>query len=683
VEHFADGVYFVDLASVTDPHQVLPAVARVLGLRESRDRTIVAVLMEHVREKRMLLLLDNFEQVLDAALDVVQLLQSSPWLKVLVTSREALHVRGERRYSVPPLGLPDLRNLPCIEEIATCPSVQLFVERAQAVAPDFAMGEDNAEDVAAVCVGVEGLPLAIELAAARARHLTPREMRAGLASLLGLLRGGARDLPARHRTLNAAIEWSYNLLDTTEQRLFRGLGVFVGGFTSQAVGSIVDDEPSTLISLLSLVDKNLVKQQRQASVGTDRERTPRFMMLETLHEYAREKLEECGEAGEVSKQHALYFLALAEDAEPKYWGPDQAIWFDRLGEEQDNIRAVFDWCHREESGAEGVEIGLRLAGALFRYWYTRGPYSEGRQWVTGVLAKPEAIEHTIWRGRALRTAGVLAYAQGDNASARALWEDGLAIARELGDRQLQASMLNNLGNIAYEAEGDLKLARSLYEQSLTIQRERGKWHNTFYQLHNLGRIDEAEGDFEMARDRLEEALAIARELGDKTEVALSLQALGELAYSERDFQLARSLHEEGLAMQRGLGNKWSIPWSLGTLGYVALRQGEYDRAAALLSESITFSLEQGARTFMHRLITGLAAVVMAQGEPVRAVKLFAACERLSEAGLLSRLPSHQTDMSHDVVAARAQLTEEEWEKAWKEGWAMTVEQAIEYALEGS
>jgi predicted ATPase len=616
----------------------------------------------------------------------------------MVTSRIRLQVGSEHEHQVPALSLPRRKPPPSAEQLTQYDAVCLFIERAAALKPDFQITNENAPAVAEICHKLDGLPLAIELAAARIKILPPQAMLARLESRLKTVSGGRRDLPARQQTLRGAIEWSYDLLDDGEKQLFRRLAVFQGGRTLEAIEVVCNAEGDLLVDVLdgieSLVDNSLLRQDE--GVGSE----PRFVMLETIHEYAQEKLEECGEAEELRRHHARYFLRLAEEVEPKLRGPEQKLWFDRLEEEQDNIRAVFQWCQRAESGAEDVEIGLRLAGAMFWYWYSRGPYAENRQRVAGVLSRAAAME---WmepakaveatgatalkaaRARALRTAGVLASVQGDNQSAQTYWEEGLGLAREVGDRQLEGSMLNNLANIAHEAEGDYEPARSLYEQSLAIHRELGNKHNIVIQLNNLGGIDRDEGDFATARIRHEEAMAIARELGDKNGIALSLQCLGELAYREGDYPLAYSLHNRALAILGEIGYKgWSIPWSLRDMGYAALRQGDYDRAAALFRESITFSLEHGITRFIFLSIAGLAGVAGAQGGSERAAKLFGASEAMLEAAGIKELERDvKAEVDRDVAAARAQLDEEAWAKAWEEGRAMSMEEAIEYALQES
>ncbi len=407
LDHFEDGVFLVELAPVSDPGEVPAAAARALSLKESVSEPVEETLLAYVRERRMLLVLDNLEHLLDATPSIVKLLEGCPWLKVLVTSREALHVRGERRYTVPPLAIPDKKEIsaPTPDTLAGYPSVELFVERAQAIAPDFELTAENAGDVAAICVGLDGLPLAIELAAANAGHFSPGEMKKALAKPLRLLTGGGRDLLPRQRTLRSAIEWSYSLLTTDEQTLFRRLGVFVGGFTAPAAEALWDaawtrtpytingdtDLASPMDILRSLEEKSLVK--RESSTRGD---GARYGLLETIREFAGEKLQKSGQVGEahhVQMKHALYFMELAEEADSHLRGARQQEWLERLEEEHGNLLAALSWAggHSEKGSQSNdigeavgaAEIGLRTAAALGHFWYVRGYFSEGRERLDG------------------------------------------------------------------------------------------------------------------------------------------------------------------------------------------------------------------------------------------------------------------------------------------------------------
>jgi predicted ATPase len=421
---FADGAYFVALAPLGDPALVLATIAQMLEVRETAGQPLLETLKRVLHARRLLLLLDNFEHLLDAAPLVVELLEACPGLKALVTSRAALHVRGERLYAVPPLLLPDLTHLPATVRLARNPAIALFVERAQAVMPDFRLTEQNAPAVAAICARLEGLPLALELAATRIKLLSPETLLARLEQRLSLLTDGARDLPPRHRTLRAAIEWSYELLDVGVQTLFCRLGVFVGGCTLDAATAVSNTTNDVLVDvtggIASLLDKSLLQQVE----GMDGE--ARFTMLETIREYALERLEQSGEAEAVRQRHAEYCLALAEIAEPHLQQHDQLSWLDRLEREHDNLRAALRWVLDGDAG----EIGLRLAAALAEFWFIRSYRSEARGWFEAVLAHPNAAAPTPVRAKVLLAASS---AIGSRTAIPALAEESLAISRTLGD----------------------------------------------------------------------------------------------------------------------------------------------------------------------------------------------------------------------------------------------------------
>jgi predicted ATPase/DNA-binding XRE family transcriptional regulator len=714
-EHFEDGVFFIDLAPVLEPGLVLPTIGRVLGLKEAGELSAERVLVEYVRERRMLLVLDNFEQVLDAASEVVKLMQASPWLKVLVTSREALHVRGERRLSVPPLGVPgpllfsgavgtDDRRRPLLEALATYPSVKLFVERAQDVNPDFELTRENARDVAMVCAELEGLPLAIELAAARANHLSSREMRTALDNRLKLLKGEARDLPARHRTLRAAVEWSYDLLDTAEQTLFRGLGAFAGGSALAAIEAIrevaeADDQQSpvpTLDVLVALVDKSLVRQQGLGShVGEGGE--SRFGMLEVIREYALEKLIASGEADAVRQRHARYFVALAREASANKSGPREASFIARLDAELDNLRSALDWLldyGREDP--ELTELALHMVIALFYFWDLRGYFTEGREWLARALEngdrnlwcadclKSETVEGReaalkALRAKTLNTAGLLAWHQADYQAAQALYEAGLTLRREVGDKAGIASSLNNLAILANE-HGGHEAAIKLHEEALALQQELGDKMNIALSLNNLGVAYWDMGDVARARPFYEKSLVLYRELGYKSGMVLSLDNLGMVATNEQDYTAARHYQEECLAICRELGDKNNLAHVLANAAATAVEEGDYTLARNLYAEDLPLLQELGYRSVIAKCFAGMAAMSHKQERPIEAARLWGVAEglRLAIDNPMGKMGREQYE--RQVDSARSQAGTAVFEAAWTEGRVMPIDQAIEYAL---
>lgn len=674
LENFRAGVFFVPLAPITDPRLVASTIAQALGLAETTGRSIVDSLKDYLQSKSLLLLLDNFEQVILAAPLVAELLVACRQLKILVTSREGLRVSGERVYSVPPLALPNPAQLPSLASLLQNAAVELFVQRAQVVKPNFTITNDTAPAVAEICYRLDGLPLAIELAAARIKLLPPRAMLARLADRLEFLTGGARDSPARQQTLRNAIAWSYDLLGENEQGLFRRLSVFVGGCTLEAVESVAGDNParvSFLDQLGSLLDKSLLRQV-EATNGE-----PRFVMLEMLREFGAEKLEASGEQKALRYRHANYFLALAEQAEASLEGAQQVQWMDRMEQEHDNLRAALEWSET----AEGTrQMCWRLAATLGLFWEVRGHYSEGRQRLSAILSTETAQARTAARAQLLARAAELAYRQSDYPATLSLAGESLAICREVGDQQGIASALIKLGNAATE-EGDYATASGFLEEALTIWRELGDKHGTARALISLGWAALRPGDYQLAHARLEAALVLSREVGDTRSIGFELSGLGEVALRQGDYVRATRLVEDSLELRRQLSNKWGVGVSLGTLGWVAMREGDWMRAVARLGESLEVRREIGDMGGSAWCLERLAEVALARERPEKAVRLFgaAAALRASIGSVID--PVDQPEYERRRTSLRAELGAQRSAAAWDEGRAMTLEQAVAYALE--
>jgi predicted ATPase len=577
-------------------------------------------LKESLQDKQMLLMLDNFEQVVAAAPLVAELLAACPRLKCLVTSRVVLHLRSEHEFPVPPLELPDPRRLPAVDTLSQYAAVALFIQRALAVKPDFRVNNTNAPAVAEICVRLDGLPLAIELAAARIKLLPPQAMLARLGRRLELLRGGARDVPDRHQTLRQAIAWSYNLLETGEQALFRRLAVFAMGCTleaAEAVCQAVDDPAAgpgqsldVLDGVASLVDKSLLRQAEQASGE------PRFRMLETIREYGLECLTMSIEEPAVRRAHADYYLALVEEAEAALTGPDQATWLERLEAEHDNLRAALRWA---EEGEE-AEIGLRLAGALCQFWLMHGHLREGQERLARLLGLAGASPRTVARTKALMRAGHLAHNLGDFTAARALFEESLALWRELGDQQGIATSLNDLGWVVL-CQGDYAVARSLSQEGLALWRELGDQQGIATSLHNLGRVAHCQGDYAMACALHQESLALRQELEDKRGIAFSLTHLGWAMHKQGDYRGATALLEEALALFQEVRVKQLFAIASAILAEVAHDQGEDGRAAVLIEQSVTLFRELGAKQEVALALSIFGTIAHAQGDNGRALAL--------------------------------------------------------------
>src|SRR5829696_5669449 len=494
LDEFEDGVFFVALAPLTDTALVASAIASPLGVVETGERPLKEGLETYLRDKEVLLLLDNFEQVLDAAPLLGELLSECPKLKGLATSRSVLRVYGEHEYPVPPLELPSPGRLPAIDRLSQYEAVRLFIERAKAARPDFSVTDENAPAVAEICTRLDGLPLAIELAAARIKLLPPRAMLERLGSRLKLVTGGARNLPERQRTLRGTIEWSYTLLEEGERVLFARLAVFSGGRTLEAIEAICDakgDLPvDTLDGVSSLLDKSLLRQEE----GPEGE--PRFVMLETIHEYARERLEASGEAEEVRRLHAEYFLALAEGAEPELTGADQLACLERLEAEHDNMRAALQWSLEKEPAT-----AFRLAGMLARFWEIRSDFSEGSRWLEAALrqsARPDTITEATTRAKLLSEAGTFAYYRADYDHAIVLHGEALELYRELGDDSGVAFSLMCLG-AQHNQPGDYERAAPFFEEALALSRRIGDRRNIVITLHNLADVERQRGNYKRAK----------------------------------------------------------------------------------------------------------------------------------------------------------------------------------------
>lgn len=657
--HFQDGAFFVDLSPVMDPELVLPAIARTLGLKDTPSQSLENVLLDHLRRKRMLLLLDNFEQVLDASRDVVKMMEASPWLKVLVTSREALQVRGERRFLVPPLAVPDLHRPPVLDEMMSYPSVELFVERAQAAAPEFALTEATAPDVAALCTGLEGLPLAIEIAASRANQFSPAEMRVGLANRLKLLKAVTRDLPTRQRTLLNAIEWSYGLLMVEERVLFQRLGVFVGGFTTDAVTSVcrsqdvfhVDAGADTVDILQSLVSKNLLRKEevkltvgKEGTQGSSNSKT-RFGMLESIREYVRQKLEESeqpGDARHLEKKHALYYMAFAEEADRQLRGPGQIEWLSRVELEHNNLLAALNWARETSSnepnnsmneGREANEIGLRITAALAHFWFLRGYHRDGIEYLQAALSQSNESSPSprpVWsksddemqavRARMLGSASSLEDMRGNSELALALQEESLAISRRIGYKEGVATSLNGLGIIVGQ-RGNITAAHAFFEESVSIWRELGIKHGEALALTNLGKNASDDGQYDYALARYEESLALWRACGNPRGIALCLTFIGFALYAQEKYDAAWACYEEGLTYQRELGNKWGIATLLDQLGTISFIRKDYPRSRTFHEESLAIFRELSHKLAVARTLHSLAMPIFSLGEHDTALSL--------------------------------------------------------------
>jgi predicted ATPase/DNA-binding SARP family transcriptional activator/DNA-binding CsgD family transcriptional regulator len=670
---YPDGVWLVELAPLSEGRLVPQAVAKAVGVPEQSARSLVDALVEALRAKEMLLVLDNCEHLVEAAARLVAvLLDSCPRLRILATSREALSVAGESRWPVPALSVPDPRRSPTVGELERSESARLFAERARHRHPSFTMRSENARAVAEICRRLDGLPLAIELAAARVGTLSVQQISEKLEDSLKLLTVGDRTAVPRQRTLRGTLDWSHDLLSEPEQKLLRQLSVFAGGWTleaAEAVGWSNDIEQGETLDLLSgLVEKSLV-----VSEPTEDGRV-RYRLLEPVRQYALEKLEESKKAESVRRRHAEYFLALAEEAEPELWGPEDKAWLERLEAEHDNLRAALSWTlERREA-----EPALRLAGALWRFWITRGYYEEGRRWFEEALEKGE---RTAVRARVLARLGHLALWQGDLSRAKTAAQEGLKVSKETGiEGMFTADFLIILGEVAVRTKGHNERAKELLEAALVLSRETGDRRGMAWSLGSLANMSSSQGDHERAKELYEEGLALSRELGGAETIGVQLLSLGYEYLLEGNHERAAALNEEAATLLRNRGYRTGLEKALDNLGWAALVRGDHDRASELFEESVALCKELGDKLTAAESLEGLACTAAAKGEAERAARLFGAAQGQYEAGGYHHTPRERALREPYLAAARSRLNGALWGTNLEEGRTMTLEEAMGYAL---
>ncbi len=623
-------VYFIPLASIRDPSLVIPAIARALGMHEAPARPLHEHLYGALRGQPHLLLLDNFEQVLDAAPMVAGLLLACPHLRIVVTSRALLHIYGEHEFPVPPLQLP-APQLTSIRQLTRNESVRLFLERALAARPDFVINDESVTAVVDICRRLDGMPLAIELAAARSKLYSPQALLDRLESRLTLLTGGPRDLPARQQTLRGAIDWSYGLLEPREQELFRQVAVFVNGCSVEAVEHVVGS--SVVDTLTSLSEKSLLRQ----ADGPPGEL--RFIMLETLREYAMERLVSNGEADDMRGRHARYFLDMVVEAEPELLGPRQTDWLNRLEREHDNIRAALHWY----IGAPDTDNGLRFGAALARFWLQRGYLKEGRDFLGNLLglSTRDDAPPTIGRANSLARIAGLSLDQGDHEAARTFQEQALALQTQLGDHRGVASSLNTLGLTARERR-DYVAARTYFEHSLSSNRL----------------------------------------LGDRNGIAMAIDRLGTVAHALGEYDTAQEFYAESLRIFQDLGHGSLVAWSLHNQGHLALDRSDLTTARSMFRESLLIRQQLGDRPGLERSLAAYANLAALEGHAERVLRLAGAAEALGETIGLQLSTMERDHLERAIVPARIAVGEEAAEARWQEGRVLTLEQAIAEALEG-
>jgi predicted ATPase/DNA-binding XRE family transcriptional regulator len=668
-DQFAEGVCFVTLAPISDPALVPSAIAEALRIRQEAEQSAAEALQQYLRDRQLLLVLDNFERLLEAGPPIAQLLAACPRLKVLVTSRVVLRLQGEHNYEVPALRLPPAGDRTSPEVLGRYEGIRLFMQRAQAANSQFTITTENAPAVVELCRRLDGLPLAIELAAARAKVLTAEAMLARLGDRLGLSTGGARDLPDRQRTLRATLDWSYELLSVAERSLFARLAVFAGGWTLEAAEVVCDvgDEAEVLQHMSALVNKSLVQQ-------THIQHEPRFTMLETVREYALGRLEESGESEMLRRQHALYFLKLAEEEQRASQGPLQRVWMDRLESEHDNLRAALSWSLTSQGD---TEMGLQLSGALSHFWYVREHHSEARMWLQRALERPS--EATAARAKVLVGAGRLAWFQGELRRGDALLEESLTLYRDLGDDAGTAFTLLVLGRIAV-SQGERKRGATLVEESLALFRQQGNEWGIARALIVLGDVALFEDEVDRATANFQRSLDISRVLEDAEGIALSLLYLGRAAHMRGEATRSEMLLKESLEVFRESGDSRGIAEVFLELGRVARARGDSARALAICRESLVLSQKLDNKAYVAFCLTALAGIIQATGDPARAARLFGAAEVLLESSNAVLDPRGRLEYDNDLVAARLQLGTVTLAQEWQEGRMMKIDDAVMEAM---
>jgi predicted ATPase/class 3 adenylate cyclase len=630
VEVYADGVWLAEFAPIADPALVPKTVASALNVQEQPGRDMTATLVDALRRKALLLMLDNCEHLVAACADLTTaLLRACPQVRILATSREGLGVPGETLWRVPSLSLPDVRRLPPSEDLVLYEAVRLFVDRAVAMAPGFTITSENAAAVAQVCQRLDGIPLAIELAAARVKVLAVEQIAARLDDRFRLLTGGSRMALPHHQTLQAAMDWSHDLLSEKEKALFRRLSVFAGGWTLEASEAICaggEVEASDILDFLAqLVDRSLVAVETQRGAA-------RYKLLETVRQYGQERLSESAERGATRRQHRDWYLEWAEHARPKLGATEQEVWVERLRTEHDNLRAALKW-----SMQGGGEPALRLAAALAWFWYIDGHWSEGRKWLEQALALGGDVRSDTLAD-ALMQAAEHARSQGDYERAKAFAEKGLRISRETDNRK----------NIA--------------------------WF-----LYNLGVVAVHEGDYSRGKALCEESVALGRHLGMKNLLAVDLGQLGHIARDSTDYEQATKFYGESLAFAREYGQKYTIAYALRNMAVLALYMHDYERAGPLFAESLALCAA-APNWVTEECLVGMAEIACIEKRYERAACLFGAGDALHQALGVRRSPRPQVRYDARVAATCAGLGDAVFAKRWAEGRAMTLEQAIEYAL---
>jgi predicted ATPase len=677
-ERFEDGVAFISLGNLQDEEVVFQMIAKTFGLHEVEGVNTLETLSNYLENKHLLLILDNFEGVVYAAPMLAELLMAAPFVTALVTSRQVLSVHGEHQVLLAPLPVPTIESDESLVDLSSNEAVHLFVQRAHAAQPRFALTEVNAPTIAEICRRLEGLPLAIELAAARINLLSPKLMLERLDNRLGLLTGGSPAVE-RHQTLRETISWSYKLLSVRDQMLFRRLSIFIGSFTLEAaefICCLAETRPETgainvLEGMASLVDKSLL-MQRETGDGV------RFYMMESIRELAVEKLRESGEDEDLCPRHAHYYLAVAREAEDRLRNSDQMPWLAVLDDELDNLRSAFEWC----LAAGHVEHALLFSGYLRWYWSLRGLRAEGRRLARRALAASEPGQLSEGRALALLALGELATIQGDNSAAREPLRESARISRELGNVKEQGEAIGFLAN-AMEDSLDPEASQKLYDESYELRPRAGDDWGLLHITLSRGTSALHHMDHARSKEFFEAGLQKAELLGDEFLYGYALNHLGDLARSRGDYETARHYYNRVLSQSVDHASVVPVAGLMHNLGYVALHDGDLETARRHFEFSLERNRVQADKRGIAEALAGLAGVASSERNAQRAARLFGASEAILKSNNLSLWPSNVTDYKHYVAAARRLADEEAFIKAWREGQALSMEQALSLATNSS
>ncbi len=674
---FKNGLLYVPLGPISDPTLVGATIAEGLGVREAQGKALIERLQEVLRDKQMLLVLDNFEHVVSAAPFVSDLLAVGPQLKVLVTSRSPLHLRGEKLAEVMPLEVPDPQHLPQLEELARTGSVALFEERVRDFNSEFLIQPENAAVVAAICARLEGLPLAIELAAARTRILSLPSLLSRLERQLAVLTRGQRDVPAHHRTLRSSLELSYALLSEEEQRLFRRLSIFSGSFTFEAAEQVAD---ATLDGMAAILDQSLLRLQGPASPNrgsrnADADADTYYTMLLSVREFALEQLEAAGEENLLALEHARYFLGLALDAERGMRGMNQKLWLDRTEAVYNNIRVALDWALKNGQN----ELALRMATGMRHFWIRRDHIVEGRRWLQQAIEQSDNDDTPVEaRVEGLNALGAFYYRYGDLASAKRYLLEGVALCRTMDDRSFIVNLALTLSQV-YADLGEFDDGSTIAQEGLSIARETGDGFKMAIALSGLARLASSRGDLAQAIDLNEQMLAFGRDLEVPIEIALALQNLGVLTMKQGDYRLALTYAEEAAAISAEIGDWNNLVHIWGLVGKSALGLGDFKLAADNFNKCLPVFIEQGSIGMTAFVFEEIGRVATRMGQPAKAARLFGVADALRESVGSPVSPRYRAEYDASIASIRESLSDAEFNAAWVVGRAMPLEEAVAYA----